>query len=264
MSASINLGSDRTSCYCYECENNKLLNTSGKTCPSLDYNASCASDFPYTAPSGIRKWAPADAGATGPPLQNLGGSGCHRGAPCSACKGDCDSDSDCAPGHKCFQRNAFEQVPGCAVGGPGDVSGYDYCAAPIVGEHPMSTSSCDCETNVVPYEEWIPGGCSIRIKDGTPIWNSQPSSSGGPLYSLVCQGETHERQPLKNEGKACLRKCGGYGPCPTFCGGGKCCLKGNSSQTCGDEGTSSRFATCTSESSSSNALPHADAVFSQA
>lgn len=43
------------------------------------------------------------------------------------CQGDCDRDSDCASGLKCFQRNGFTPVPGCAGQG---VSGMDYCVKP--------------------------------------------------------------------------------------------------------------------------------------
>jgi hypothetical protein len=62
------------------------------------------------------------------PLLNLGDSGCTASAPCEACQGDCDSDDDCNSGLKCFQRNGYEQVPGCAAGGDHDVSEYDYCS----------------------------------------------------------------------------------------------------------------------------------------
>ena len=33
--------------------------------------------------------------------------------PLSACQGDCDSDSDCADGLTCFQRDGYTVVPGC-------------------------------------------------------------------------------------------------------------------------------------------------------
>jgi len=46
------------------------------------------------------------------PKQNLG-----------QCAGDCDANSNCADGLKCFQRDAFEAVPGCEGHG---ATGYDY------------------------------------------------------------------------------------------------------------------------------------------
>jgi hypothetical protein len=42
------------------------------------------------------------------------------------CKGDCDTDADCAQGLKCFQRNGNEDVPFCA-GGKEDKNRTDYC-----------------------------------------------------------------------------------------------------------------------------------------
>ena len=50
------------------------------------------------------------------------------------CEGDCNRDSDCAPGLKCFQRGsangAHAAVPGCASGGSGDRGSWDYCIPP--------------------------------------------------------------------------------------------------------------------------------------
>lgn len=40
------------------------------------------------------------------------------------CQGDCDDDSECDVGLKCFQRVGLEDVPGCHGSG---LSGKDYC-----------------------------------------------------------------------------------------------------------------------------------------
>merc|ERR1712144_115725 len=40
------------------------------------------------------------------------------------CEGDCDRDSDCGEGLKCFQREDNEDIPGC-IGDP--LSKWDYC-----------------------------------------------------------------------------------------------------------------------------------------
>ncbi|KAK3287559.1 hypothetical protein CYMTET_4937 [Cymbomonas tetramitiformis] len=66
-------------------------------------------------------------GTEGTSMTNLGGSGCTSSAPCSACSGDCDYDTDCAGSLVCFQRAGTEAVPGCTSGGSGDYSSYDYC-----------------------------------------------------------------------------------------------------------------------------------------
>ena len=43
------------------------------------------------------------------------------------CEGDCDSDSDCSFGLKCFQRSGYTPVPGCSGTG---VLDWDYCYKP--------------------------------------------------------------------------------------------------------------------------------------
>ena len=40
------------------------------------------------------------------------------------CQGDCDTDSDCASGLKCWQRSGYTDIPGCTGGGSND---WDYC-----------------------------------------------------------------------------------------------------------------------------------------
>ena len=50
-----------------------------------------------------------------------------RGEKFGLCEGDCDVDSDCAHGHRCFQRDGFEHVPGCIGGGSDDLFEIDYC-----------------------------------------------------------------------------------------------------------------------------------------
>jgi len=44
------------------------------------------------------------------------------------CEGNCDVDSDCQSGLKCFKRSSSEdQVPGCLAGGNEDFDTYNYC-----------------------------------------------------------------------------------------------------------------------------------------
>jgi hypothetical protein len=59
------------------------------------------------------------------PLKNLGANPYVQ---MGACEGDCDYDSDCKTGLKCWQRSSSSSlVPGCKKGGSGDISYYDYC-----------------------------------------------------------------------------------------------------------------------------------------
>jgi hypothetical protein len=55
----------------------------------------------------------------------------NDGSPSSAfplkkCQGDCDNDGDCAGDLVCFQRRAYQAVPGCS-GGTSDSTVTDYC-----------------------------------------------------------------------------------------------------------------------------------------
>merc|ERR1711934_1082483 len=45
-----------------------------------------------------------------------------------ACTGECDADSQCAYGLKCFQRSHGERIPGCT--GKGGGADWDYCYNP--------------------------------------------------------------------------------------------------------------------------------------
>ena len=54
--------------------------------------------------------------------------GCGAGG-CDLCEGDCDRDSDCKAGLRCFQRTRLESVPGCSGDG---VSGMDYCISSLL------------------------------------------------------------------------------------------------------------------------------------
>merc|ERR1711934_671564 len=59
---------------------------------------------------------------------NKGGSGCTSWSKCAAGEGDCDSDSDCYSGLKCYQRSGGE-VPGIkSMAGMPD--SHDFCYDP--------------------------------------------------------------------------------------------------------------------------------------
>jgi hypothetical protein len=66
--------------------------------------------------------------ATATTLQNKGNNPKEKLA---ACHGDCDKDSDCKSGLKCFYRSSSEAlVPGCDAGQSGDKATHDYCYKP--------------------------------------------------------------------------------------------------------------------------------------
>merc|ERR1719350_39704 len=64
-------------------------------------------------------------GASG--LTPLGGTNDGSARNLEACIGECDSDAQCKPGLKCFQRTGFTPIPGCSGKGNKD---WDYCYDP--------------------------------------------------------------------------------------------------------------------------------------
>jgi hypothetical protein len=57
----------------------------------------------------------------------LGGPNDSKAKNLAACYGECDADSQCSKGLKCFQRTGTQHIPGCNGAG---VNGWDYCYVP--------------------------------------------------------------------------------------------------------------------------------------
>ena len=56
------------------------------------------------------------------------------------CEGDCDSDSDCADGLKCFKRDGYTETPGCVGEG---ASNSDYCYEPATLAYVGNNNNAD-------------------------------------------------------------------------------------------------------------------------
>ena len=121
------------------------------------------------------------------------------------CAGDCDRDSDCEDGLKCFQRNGFTTVPGCSGSGTKD---WDYCYDPngldssrgADGSRSMPKCAGDCDKdsdcagNLKCWERdgftSVPGCNGIGVKDWDycydpvdalpPPLDSSPGVHGSP------------------------------------------------------------------------------------
>merc|ERR1712222_205786 len=61
--------------------------------------------------------------------KNLSGGNSGGAKNLKACTGECDADSQCAKGLKCFQRSKGEKIPGCKGNGGG--KDWDYCYNPL-------------------------------------------------------------------------------------------------------------------------------------
>merc|ERR1711920_969257 len=90
---------------------------------------------------------------------NLGATKCKKAAPAGdkqlgggnnggaknlkACSGECDADSQCAKGLKCFQRSKGEKIPGCKGNGGG--KDWDYCYDPKRVPNPCLKNNGGCD-----------------------------------------------------------------------------------------------------------------------
>jgi hypothetical protein len=90
------------------------------------------------------------------------------------CEGDCQSDSECGDGLKCFQRDGGELVPGC-LGTP--TQGWDYC---------------------ILENEVVSSGYSTNANGGTP--------ADGSLG--LCEGDCDKDIECRN-GLRCFQRDGG-------------------------------------------------------
>merc|ERR1712147_401574 len=62
-----------------------------------------------------------------PAIKDFGINAHNRAGTLKLCQGDCDNDSHCDKGLKCFQRSGTTKVPGCTGKG---VTNHDYCIKP--------------------------------------------------------------------------------------------------------------------------------------
>merc|ERR1712151_543475 len=94
------------------------------------------------------------------------------------CQGNCDNDSQCEKGLKCFQRSGFTAVPGCTGKG---VNHHDYCIKPKAKPAPKlkcatgSPSNCkvtDLSTKVKGYS----AGKLVRVDNGKSVKKSTEST----------------------------------------------------------------------------------------
>ena len=73
-----------------------------------------------------------------------GGDANGVGVNLQACTGECDTDAECAPGLRCFNRQDGEAIPGCT--GPGGGPSWDYCfdpTAPGISYTIKTSGRCD-------------------------------------------------------------------------------------------------------------------------
>eukprot|EP01047_Picozoa_sp_COSAG01_P040076 COSAG01_NODE_3349_length_6224_cov_19.144653_1_plen_1296_part_00 len=114
-------------------------------------------------------------------LVNLGRSGCRSNKKCGMCQGDCDADTDCKTGLKCFQRNGRTVVHGCTPGGSGDTTSYDYCFSPLTVNNngaAIFVASQTHTTVAISYTSFERNEANNGKKRKTPLVDN-----GGAIYA---------------------------------------------------------------------------------
>lgn len=119
--------------------------------PGADYcyDPNALNPVSPTASPRVPTYSPSEGSM--PVLQWKGVNGCTPTSPCDVCQGDCDENEDCLVGFECFKRSdgEYTQVPGCSVGGSGDIAGADYCYDPG-SLNPPSASPTKVPTGMFP------------------------------------------------------------------------------------------------------------------
>ena len=104
--------------------------------PNFDY---CYDPNDASTPSTTTATTTSMPAGTFPPLDSSYGQ--HGSQNMPKCAGDCDTDSQCAQGLSCFQRDGTSPVPGCL--GTGEPN-FDYCYDPNDASTPSTGDACLC------------------------------------------------------------------------------------------------------------------------
>merc|ERR1712222_179074 len=120
--------------YCYDpktevkkpdpCKKNNGGCDKARKCMNSNGKAKCGN-----CPKGYTNSGATKCKKTGPVEKNLSGGNSGGAKNLKACTGECDADSQCAKGLKCFQRSKGEKIPGCKGNGGG--KDWDYCYNPL-------------------------------------------------------------------------------------------------------------------------------------
>ena len=118
---------------------------------------------------------------------------CSPSSKCSACMGDCDSDNHCATGLECFKRDdrSSVAVPGCAIGGDGDVAGEDYCFDPNYDAMTVmpTTTSTSATTTIAP-SVLVTSTISYPSSNSITLLPTPPSTTSAPIEIVESQNVT--------------------------------------------------------------------------
>ena len=100
------------------------------------------------------------------------------------CEGDCDNDTDCAPGLGCFQRDAYNiSVPGC-LGGETEATLTDYCVQlSYLNESRSDPASASAIIKQVSASSAVPSKLPFDSQSLPPSNSPSATSSDAPSAS---------------------------------------------------------------------------------
>eukprot|EP00980_Cylindrotheca_fusiformis_P006602 scaffold1390_cov138-Cylindrotheca_fusiformis.AAC.5 len=115
--------------------------------------------------------------------------------PLPLCAGDCDADRDCEDGLVCFQRGAYEVVPGCS-GGSENESQTDFCIrdpsrptsppdTPLPSDEPtrfVSSAPTTAQPTFGDSSTWTPSASPSQFPSDTPSLRDSTSPTISPSH----------------------------------------------------------------------------------
>jgi len=132
-----------------------------------------------------------------------GESGCNSTHKCSNCQGDCDRNSDCMAGLRCFQRGKHgrNKVPGCLMNQKNNNRGTDFCYTPGVLVKRTRAPTRACKDNDAGLARVVKGAtCKIAAKLGYCKTEARMSKRFCPLSCMKCP---HLPKHCKDKSKHC-------------------------------------------------------------
>jgi len=111
----------------------------------------------------------------------LSGGNDSKATDLQACRGECDSDAQCAAGLKCFQRSNGEAIPGCTGSGSGKT--WDYCYDPALKHRLATVGNCAGTAGFIESKvECEAAAANLSLPDITAGSASRASNPYGCYY----------------------------------------------------------------------------------
>jgi len=98
---------------------------------------------------------------------------------CGVCTGDCDGDVECDGNLQCFQReSSTTQVPGCSIGGAGDVGTHDYCYDSSIQFNPDYDKMTVGNNGTMPCSNYCSSGWNNEAAKGSTCVKAANTTTG--------------------------------------------------------------------------------------